>query len=248
MHKMKILLIGAVPFFICATAPAAFATSSDKAPSSPQSVEGGSAPVNDTEQAEETQIVQNLSTKYRQRWMKRIQENYPSRALRENHQGTVYLRVDVTPIVYENGSVSGRATDCKVVSSSGGSPVLNEAACRGMLRYARFSPAIDTNGNPVGGQYFDKVVYSLETKPLGERDEFGGAPELANRGVVSVAVKIDADGLVADCTVARTSGFAEFDHRGCERVMSQAPYTPSTDKEGNPIAVEKVRDIHIFVE
>lgn len=86
------------------------------------------------------------------RWARRIQENYPSRALREEIEGTVGVRVTVTP--------AGRATNCSVTASSGSS-ILDQAACQGMERYARFDPALDAAGNPTSDSYSTRITYRL---------------------------------------------------------------------------------------
>ena len=86
------------------------------------------------------------------RWAARIQENYPSRALREEVEGTVGVSVVVSP--------EGRVASCRV-SRSSGSSVLDDAACRGMERYARFNPALDAAGNPTTGSYNTSIVYRL---------------------------------------------------------------------------------------
>ena len=86
------------------------------------------------------------------RWAARIQENYPSRALREEIEGTVGVRVTVT--------ADGRATGCSVTASSG-SPILDQAACQGMERYARFNPALDDAGNPTTDVYSTRITYRL---------------------------------------------------------------------------------------
>ena len=93
-----------------------------------------------------------VQTRNERRWASQIQENYPSRALREEVEGTVGVRVTVTP--------DGRATGCSVTASSGSS-VLDEAACRGMERYARFDPALDRSGNPTSGSYSTRITYRL---------------------------------------------------------------------------------------
>ena len=93
-----------------------------------------------------------VQTRNERRWAGQIQENYPSRALREEVEGTVGVRVTVTP--------DGRATGCSVTASSGSS-VLDEAACRGMERYARFDPALDRSGNPTSGSYSTRITYRL---------------------------------------------------------------------------------------
>jgi len=92
------------------------------------------------------------TTKGERSWAARIQENYPARALREEIEGTVGVRVSVTP--------DGRVGSCQVTGSSG-SPILDDAACKGMERYARFNPALDASGDPTTGSYSTRVTYKL---------------------------------------------------------------------------------------
>lgn len=91
-------------------------------------------------------------TKNERSWAARIQENYPARALREEIEGTVGVGVSVTP--------DGRVGSCQVTASSG-SPILDDAACKGMERYARFDPALDAAGNPTTGSYSTRITYRL---------------------------------------------------------------------------------------
>lgn len=86
------------------------------------------------------------------RWARRIQENYPSRAMREEIQGTVGVTVTV--------GGDGRVSACRV-SASSGSSILDEAACTGMQRYARFKPALDDAGNPTSASWSTRIVYRL---------------------------------------------------------------------------------------
>jgi protein TonB len=85
-------------------------------------------------------------------WAARIQENYPSAALRKEIEGRVGVRVTVTP--------DGRVGSCSV-SSSSGSGDLDSAACEGMQRYARFEPALDAAGNPTSGSFSTSIVYKI---------------------------------------------------------------------------------------
>jgi len=86
------------------------------------------------------------------RWSARIQENYPPRAVRDEIEGRVGVRVTVGP--------NGRVSDCSV-SSPSGSDILDSAACAGMRSYARFNPALDAAGNPTSGSYTTTIVYQL---------------------------------------------------------------------------------------
>lgn len=78
--------------------------------------------------------------------------DYPTRALREEREGTTGFRVTVGP--------DGRVTDCQVTSSSG-SPDLDDAACKNVQRRARFNPATDGEGNPTTGTYSNRVRWVI---------------------------------------------------------------------------------------
>lgn len=78
--------------------------------------------------------------------------DYPSRALREEREGTTGFRVSIGP--------DGRVTDCQVTSSSG-SPDLDQATCDNVTRRARFKPATDSEGQPVGDSYSNRVRWVI---------------------------------------------------------------------------------------
>jgi periplasmic protein TonB len=78
--------------------------------------------------------------------------DYPTRALREEREGTTGFRVSVGP--------DGRVTSCSVTSSSG-SPDLDEATCSNVTRRARFTPAMDGEGNPTTGSYSSRVRWVI---------------------------------------------------------------------------------------
>jgi len=94
----------------------------------------------------------NVSPKNQGSWAARIQDNYPAKAAREERSGRVGVRVQIGP--------DGKVTACSVTSSSG-SPDLDQAACDGMTRYARYNPALDDAGNPVSGTTSTAIQYKL---------------------------------------------------------------------------------------
>lgn len=79
-------------------------------------------------------------------------EDYPSKALREEREGTTRFRVSVGP--------DGRVADCQVTGSSG-SPDLDEAACKNIARRARFTPAMDGEGKPTTGTYSNAIRWVI---------------------------------------------------------------------------------------
>ena len=93
-----------------------------------------------------------VQPKNQRSWAARIQENYPRRAAQEEIEGTVGVRVTVTG--------DGRATGCSVTSSSGSS-ILDEAACKDLERYGRFDPALDVDGNPISASWSTRITYKL---------------------------------------------------------------------------------------
>lgn len=78
--------------------------------------------------------------------------DYPSRALREEREGTTGFRVTVGP--------DGRVTSCDVTSSSGSSD-LDDATCANVTRRARFTPAMDGEGNPTSGSYSNRIRWVI---------------------------------------------------------------------------------------
>jgi protein TonB len=78
--------------------------------------------------------------------------DYPSRALQQEREGTTGFRVTV--------GANGRVTDCQITSSSG-HPDLDQATCTNVTRRARFDPALDGNGQPTTGSYSNRVRWQI---------------------------------------------------------------------------------------
>jgi periplasmic protein TonB len=85
------------------------------------------------------------------RWVSN--DDYPSRAIREEAQGTVRFTLTVGP--------DGRASDCQVTGSSGNSS-LDETACRLLRQRARFDPKLDSAGNPTTGTWSSSFRWVLQ--------------------------------------------------------------------------------------
>ena len=167
-------------------------------------------------------------------WAAQIQADYPSFALRNGEEGTVKMRLEVDP--------DGRVTDCRVTDSSG-SAMLDQAACSGMTRYARYTPARDEQGNATRGAILQTIRYVLpdgptppaggppptflqvtareatEWRPLVFDTEFMAALRIAPFQLVAFGVTTDPDGGVTGCGVIRPSGDAELDIRTCASLV-----------------------------
>lgn len=79
-------------------------------------------------------------------------KDYPPSALRAGEQGTVRYTLEI--------GADGRVHGCRVTQSSG-SARLDSAACRIMTERGRFTPAIDSNGNPAPSQEVQAVAWSI---------------------------------------------------------------------------------------
>jgi TonB family protein len=79
-------------------------------------------------------------------------DDYPARALRDNQQGTVRVKLEI--------SATGAVSNCSVTQSSGYS-ALDEATCSLITRRARFTPALDNQGNPTTDSSEKQYNWSL---------------------------------------------------------------------------------------
>lgn len=78
--------------------------------------------------------------------------DYPSRALREEREGTTSFRVTV--------GADGRVADCQITGSSGHSD-LDAATCKNIKRRARFRPSLDSQGNKTTGTWSSRVRWQI---------------------------------------------------------------------------------------
>lgn len=78
--------------------------------------------------------------------------DYPSRALNDKREGSTGYRLSI--------GIDGKVTDCQVTSSSG-SPDLDEATCKYIRSRARFNPATDGEGQPTTGSFPGRVRWVI---------------------------------------------------------------------------------------
>lgn len=178
-------------------------------------------------------------------WARRIQLNYPAEALRLGLQGTVGIRVEINEF--------GRVWQCLVTSSSG-HPILDQAACGAMVRYARFNPALDAEGNPTNGAHSRRIIYSLgdDDRANFPRGPVARSPELWARqiqlnypsealrkelqGSVGVRVEVNAEGRAARCFITYSTGHYVLDRAACTGILNYAHFYPALDENGEAIS------------
>lgn len=79
-------------------------------------------------------------------------DDYPSRAVRDELEGTTRLRFTV--------SVEGRAEDVQVVASSGHA-ILDDASIKLVQGRFRYRPTLDEKGQPVNSQLHQTIRWAL---------------------------------------------------------------------------------------
>lgn len=80
-------------------------------------------------------------------------DDYPQAAIEREDQGTTRVSLTI--------GTTGRVTGCSVTGSSG-SRALDNATCNIIRSRARFTPAMDSSGNPTTGSYSQSITWRLE--------------------------------------------------------------------------------------
>ena len=79
-------------------------------------------------------------------------DDYPPSSLRNEEAGTTGFRLEI--------GTDGKATSCSITKSSGFS-ALDDATCKVVSRRARFKPAKDASGTPIGDTYSSRVKWQI---------------------------------------------------------------------------------------
>ncbi|WP_233995775.1 TonB family protein [Erythrobacter sp. SD-21] len=170
-------------------------------------------------------------------WARQIQQDYPAAALRNAEQGIVIMRIVI-------GS-DGRVRSCEVTQTSE-SEALDQAACRGMVDYARYEPARDHSGKPIADSTTQSVRYILPDgdgmarsfmpplpiemdrwRELAFDAEFETRMRESGNGTALYALTIDPEGNVSGCGVMQSSGSSELDNGVCRSLFKNAEFHPS---------------------
>lgn len=75
-------------------------------------------------------------------------DDYPESALQAQQQGTTAVQLTI--------GTDGRVSGCDITSSSGSS-ALDSTTCNVLRRRARFTPAVDSNGQPTTDTYSQRI-------------------------------------------------------------------------------------------
>lgn len=78
--------------------------------------------------------------------------DYPAAALRNGEQGIVAFRITI--------GADGRVSDC-VITASSGSSALDATTCRILRSRARFTPALDAEGDPTEDSATAQIAWRI---------------------------------------------------------------------------------------
>ena len=120
-----------------------------KAPETKRCWDGSNVPINESCPPEPKDLSKPASPKNNKAsWV--TTNDYPSRSLSREEEGTSRLNMTVGP--------DGKVTGC---SASGATEALDKAACQFASRRARFNPALDKAGNPTTGSFSTSVRWQI---------------------------------------------------------------------------------------
>jgi periplasmic protein TonB len=156
-------------------------------------------------------------------------EDYPKAALKAGEQGVTGFLLAVDS--------AGRVDTCSVTQSSG-SLDLDQATCDLILARARFTPALNAQGQPILGTYRSRVKWLIPLKP---------AP---HSGFLRTSFVVHVDGSVGDCQLHAEGAFEAEVHLPTPGTCpaSMGFVTGYTDEHGQPVERRVTTTTRIEVE
>ena len=85
-------------------------------------------------------------------WVRALQTEYPRRMVRDEKSAYVRVRLIVGP--------DGKPTSCHIQMQVP-HPDFSETACDGLMRHARFEPALDAQGQAIPSYFTTSIIYQI---------------------------------------------------------------------------------------
>ncbi|MGH6782885.1 MAG: energy transducer TonB [Sphingomonadaceae bacterium] len=147
-------------------------------------------------------------------------EDYPFEALRADMEGMTAVQLSISP--------KGEPSGCTVTVSSG-HKLLDDTTCNLLLLRARFEPAKDQMGRPIGTTYSRRVRWQLP------KDDEGGRTKFPQPQPYSIIYEYDVaeTGLMENCRILWMAGMpAGLDPCG---TVDKVRIEPFRDAAGHPM-------------
>lgn len=161
--------------------------------------------------------------------------DYPSSALRSDTVGETAIDLHI--------GADGQPVRCDVTNASG-SRILDDAACRSLMKRAKFEPATDEADEPIASVWSDKIVWDLADRkassyyavpPADLNFEIGEIPGDALSADVTIRRILKPDGTIESCAVELASDIPEIDSAACAIAERHLPTQPVLDGDGTAI-------------
>ncbi len=175
---------------------------------------------------------------------------YPAN-IEADQEGMVRLQLDISEM--------GRIAKCEIIAPSEVA-AFNDHACPHVTKYARFIPAMDTQGKRLAKSYKATVSYEvipkmhmLQDSPYPSKYSRGPralvSADLAMIGIgpdtpppehihgISASLGVDETGKVTRCILFRATHNDSLDKQICDRLIANMRYAPAIGREsGKPMA------------
>ena len=90
---------------------------------------------------------------------------------------------------------------------------------------------------------FGGAVFVNAKTWIGPDDYPASALRKNEQGFVVISFDIAVDGHVGNCTVARSSGYAELDSLPCRLLVRRARFEPARNAQGTPVATKGSKSV-----
>lgn len=142
--------------------------------------------------------------------------DYPAASLRAENQGVTGFELKIDP--------QGRPSECLVTSSSGW-PELDSTTCSLLIKRARFVPALDKKGKPVGSIYRSRFRWVIPS--------YSGPSQLTP-GSRIISFVVEPDGSATNCQ-GMIDGVAQTGPAATGPCDGKTRFQPIKDADGNPV-------------
>jgi hypothetical protein len=173
-------------------------------------------------------------------------DDYPPSALQKNEAGYVGFSVLIDP--------DGKTEKCDVIAPSAFRD-LNDLSCSLVMRRARFTPAIGSNGQPAYGLFrswaswlvaadsatMNRLMKSYPRRSNIDLTLFVRAAKLPDP--IDLVISVDASGMICDCQAKSPSAAPVITRIACEQLKLQ--WKPATAATVTGQAVQTVQTARV---
>lgn len=110
------------------------------------------------------------------------------------------------------------------------------AASSGAAASGTGTGAGGSGNGPGGGGDYSKFTPARRISRIPDREYRGLAASGLPSGSVGVTIKVNTDGSVSNCRVARSSGYPSTDSLMCQLTLRYIRFQPARDPDGRPVA------------